>query len=146
MSKISMHIRHCMFYELQLENNAGTAAHHRCAALGEGAVLDRTSRDWFKRFREGNTLLEDRPSSGHPLEPDIERIKVLIENNPRLTTHELSAMPGCNQSTIDRHLHDIGKVNKLGTWLPHQSTLDDIQQTIIICNFLLSKRNRHRFL
>ena len=52
-------------------------------------------------------------------------------------------MLGCNQSTIDRHLHEMGKVNKLGTWVPHQLTL---QQRISICHFLLSKPNRHRFL
>ena len=49
------------------------------------------------------------------MESDIERLKVLIEDNPRLTTRELSTMLGCNQSTIDRHLHEMGKVNKLGT-------------------------------
>ena len=77
-------------------------------------LLDRTCRDWFKRFREGDISLEDRPRSGCPMESDIERLKVLIEDNPRLTTRELSTMLGCNQSTIDRHLHEMGKVNKLG--------------------------------
>ena len=38
-----------------------------------------------------------------------------------------------------------GKVNKLGTWVPHQLTSDNIQQRISICNFLLSKPNRHSF-
>ncbi|CAF3407930.1 unnamed protein product [Rotaria sp. Silwood1] len=75
-------------------NNASAAARNICAALGEGAVADRTCRDWFNRFREGDMSLEDRPRSGCPLESDIERLKVLIKDNPRLTTHELSAMLG----------------------------------------------------
>ena len=141
-----MHIYHCMFYEFQLGNNVNAAACHICAALGEDAVADRTCRDSFKRFREDGTSLEDYPSSGRPLESDIERIKVLFENSSRLTTRELSAMPGCNQSTIDRHLHGIGKVNKLGILVLHQLTSDNIQQRIIIWNFLLPKRYRHRFL
>ncbi|CAF3819948.1 unnamed protein product [Rotaria sp. Silwood1] len=107
-------------------NNASAAARNISAALGEGAVADRTCRDWFKRFREGDMSLEDRPRSGHPLESNIERFKVLIEDNTRLTTHELSAMLGCNQSTIDRHLRKMEKVNKLGTWVPHQLTSDNV--------------------
>ena len=55
-------------------------------------------------------------------------------------------MFGCNQSIIDRHFHDTEKVNKLGTWVPHQLTSDNVQQTITIYNFLLSKRHQYRFL
>ena len=55
-------------------------------------------------------------------------------------------MFGCNQSAIHRHLHEIGKVNQLGTSVPHQLTSDNIQQAITICRFLLSKRHRHTFL
>ena len=43
------------------------AIRHICAALGESAVVDRTSRDWLKGSRKSNTSVEDRPRSGHPL-------------------------------------------------------------------------------
>ena len=80
-----MHTCYYMFYELQLGNDTSTAAHHICATLD---VTDCTCRSWFKRFHEGNTPLENRPRSEHPLQSDNERIKVLIEDNPLLTTRE----------------------------------------------------------
>ena len=100
MSEISMHIRLCTFDEFQLGNNASAAARYICVALSVGAVADRTCPDWFKRFREGDTVLEDRPRPGQPLGFDSESLKVLIEDNPPLTTGELSVILGCNQSTI----------------------------------------------
>ena len=65
MSKISLHIRHCMFYQFQLGDNASAGARHIRAALG---VADRTCQDWFRGFHEGNTSLEDLPRSGRPLD------------------------------------------------------------------------------
>ena len=117
-----------------------------CAIFGEGVVEDRTCRDCFKGFRQGDIPLKDHLRSGGPLQSDIQRIKVQIQGNPRLTTSELSIMLGYNQSTIDRHLRDVEKVNKLRTWVSNSLTSDNIQQRIIICNFLSSKRRRHRFL
>ena len=146
MPEISMHIRHGMFYQFQLGNNASADARHICTGLGKGAVADRICPDWFKKFRENDMSLKDRPRLEHLPDSDIERIEVLIEDNSRLTICELSSMLGCNQSTIDCHLQDLGKVDKLETWLPHQLTSDNIQQTITICSFFLSKCYRHRYL
>ena len=58
MPEISVYIRHRVLYQFQLGNNVSAAVRHICAALG---VADRTYRDWFKRFCEGDTSLEDRP-------------------------------------------------------------------------------------
>ena len=67
---------------------------HICAALGEYATADCTCPDWFKRFRESDKSLEDRLRFGRLLQSHIERLKVLIKDNPSLTNHEFSAMRG----------------------------------------------------
>ena len=89
MSEVSMHICHHTLYEFQLGSNASAATRHICAALVEnGAADDCTCQDWFKRFREDDTSQEDHSRSGRPLQSDIEQIKVLIEDNPPLTTRQ----------------------------------------------------------
>ena len=45
MSEISIHIRHRVFDEFQLGNNANAAASHIYPALDGGAVADRTCPD-----------------------------------------------------------------------------------------------------
>ena len=94
-----------MLYEFQLGNNARTAARNICAVLGEGTIADRTCHHGFKRFQEDNISLEEYPRSGRSLECEVERLQALIEDNPRLTTHELSIILGYNYSTIDSQLH-----------------------------------------
>ena len=73
-----------------------------CAAFGEGTLADRACCHWFKRFQDGDILLEDYPRSGRSLECDVERLQVLMKDNPQLTIHELSIVLGCNYFTIDR--------------------------------------------
>ena len=88
MSEISVDIRHCIFYQFQLGNNISAATRYVCATLSEDVVADPPYRDWFRRFRKGDTSLEDCPRFGHPLQSDIEQTKVLIEDSPWLTTLE----------------------------------------------------------
>ena len=102
-----------MLCEFQLGNNAIAPPHSICAALGESTVAGRTCRHWFKRFQEGGISLEDYPRFGRPLACDVERLQALVEDSPQLITRQLSIMLNCNYSTIDRQLHQLGKVNKL---------------------------------
>ena len=39
MSELPTHVRHCMLYEFQLDNNASAAARNIGAALGQGKLL-----------------------------------------------------------------------------------------------------------
>jgi histone-lysine N-methyltransferase SETMAR len=94
--------------------------------------------DWFQRFQDGNESLDDLPRSGRPLELDDDGLRALVESNPRLTTREMAASLGCAQKTVVNHLSKIGKVPKLGTWVPHQLSDCDRQQRVDLCMFHLT--------
>ena len=135
------HFRHLLLFEFNKRSNASQAARNICAVYGEDSINERTARRWFLRFREGNFGLEDTPRTGRPSEFDEERLNSLVHENPRQTTRELAIEMECDHSTIVRHLDSLGKVQKFGTWVPHELTQANKNNRVTICASLLA---RHR--
>ena len=50
---------------------------------------------------------------------DEDRLNTLIYNDSRKCTRELANVMNCDHSNIVRHLYSMGKVQKLGVWVPH---------------------------
>ena len=86
----------------------------------------------------GNETLEDEPRSVCPPELDDDELRELLESDPRLTTRELASKLGCGQTTVVNHLVKIGKVPKLGAWVPHQLSERNLQQRADMCTFHLT--------
>lgn len=131
-------IRNCIFYDFRSGLSGAESCRRLCAAFGEGIVCHQTVLNWFARFASGNYDTEDQPRSGRPPEIDDNALLQLVESNTRLTTTELAVAMGCGQTTISRHLKSLGKVRKLGSWIPHKLTEQNRDQRVTIASFLLS--------
>ncbi|CAK9810886.1 Histone-lysine N-methyltransferase SETMAR [Anthophora plagiata] len=108
-----------MLWEFQNGNNVANTAKKICDVIGEGVVSERTVRNWFVKFRSGDTSLQDEPKPGRSTDIDDHPLKVLVEQNPRQTTRELADKMGTSQTIVCRHLKKLGKVCKLGVWVSH---------------------------
>ncbi|KAK6747677.1 hypothetical protein RB195_000710 [Necator americanus] len=64
---------------------------------------------WFQRFENGNESLEDEEHRRRPQVVDDELLKKAIESDPTQTARKLALEFGCSNSTIDEHLHTIGR-------------------------------------
>lgn len=133
-------IRTCLLYDFKSGVKAAESSRRICAAFGSDTVSERTAQDWFKRFRDGDTSIEDRPRSGRPSQVDEERLKQLVEADPHQTSSELAAVLGLSYGTVINHLHAIGKVNKLDQWVPHDLSDWDRQRRVEAAVSLLSYR------
>ena len=105
---------------------------------------DRKCQRWFAKFSSGNFNLKDSPRSGRPKSLDQEAIKDAVEVNPKLTSRELAQQFNTTHTTIISYLHVLGKISKLGQWVPHE--LNDAQrnQRLTVCSSLLSRKWNHR--
>jgi len=70
----------------------------------------------------------------------LDALRSLVEADPRATTRSLAATLHCSNAAIDNHIHSIGKVLKMGSWVPHTLTQRDLDARSEACTHLLSRR------
>ena len=132
------------------EHNLGSTARATAkkvnAAFGPNTTTDRTVQNWFKRFDEGDTNLEDIPHTGRPTTFDEEVLRHELELHPDSSTRDLEKVLGYDHTTIARHLKSMGYHKVLSRWTPHKLTDHDRGARVSICECLLLQPHRKDFL
>lgn len=146
MSRTDQHIRHCLLYEFHLRKTPAEANQNICTAYGDDALSKRTCERWFAKFRSGNEDLEDELHQRGPSEFSDENVQSVLDAEPRATTREIAEKLGCSHTAVEYHLHKMGKVNKLGVWVPHELSEANLIQRMAICSSLLSRFTGEPFL
>ena len=85
----------------------------------EKSLTERQCQNWFARFCSRDFHLKDAPCSKRPTEVD-DKIKAMIENNRRSMTREIAEKLNISHTCVERHLKQLGYVNKLDIWVPHK--------------------------
>ncbi|XP_043258028.1 histone-lysine N-methyltransferase SETMAR-like [Colletes gigas] len=146
MENKKVHFRHLMYFYYKKGKNAVQVAKKICAVYGGDAVSDRTVREWFAKFKDGDFNLEDRPRSGRPSTVDDDQIKVLISNHHRITTREMAECLKVSNSTIHAHLVRLGFVSRLDVWVPHKLTEKNLMDRVSTCDLLFKRHENDPFL
>jgi transposase len=126
--------------------NTTGAARKMGEVKGDDVVLDRTARIWFKKFDDGDTDLRDKSRSGRPTAVDSEEIREAIEANSSTSTRRLSAELDVPQTSVVRHLHALGKVNRCCREVLHEWTEIQARNHVTTCRKLLENPRDDRFI
>ena len=113
---------------------------------GEKSLTERQCQSWFAHFSSGDFDLKVAPRYGHPTEVDDKKIKTMIENNRRSTTREIAEKLNISHTCVERHLRQLGYVNKLDILVPHKWNEIELTKRISICDSLLKRKENGRFL
>jgi histone-lysine N-methyltransferase SETMAR len=125
--------------------SATAATEQICQIEGESVLNRTTAHRWFTRFNDGDTSLEDKPRSGRPIELDNDDLLTALEEEPHSSTRELSAATGHSQTTMNRHLNEIGLVNKRPRQDLHELTDAQAERRVEVCQQLLKNPLDDRF-
>jgi histone-lysine N-methyltransferase SETMAR len=127
-------------YEFRRGTNATQTARDINKVFGADSTSDRTVRFWFDRFRSGNFNIDNEPRGRPETKVNNDELKVIVEADSSQSTSELAAAFNVNDKTILIHLNQIGKIKKLGKWVPYELTEQQQQTRVDACINLL---NRH---
>ncbi len=83
-------LRVLLLREFRSNRKATEATSNICRTMDKDALSIRTAQHWLHRFKNGNFELDDLPHTGRPLEVDMDVLKQLIEDDPRLNAQCLS--------------------------------------------------------
>uniref|UniRef100_A0A7I5ECJ3 HTH_38 domain-containing protein n=1 Tax=Haemonchus contortus TaxID=6289 RepID=A0A7I5ECJ3_HAECO len=66
--------------------------------------------------------VEDDERSGRPSAVDNDRLRALVEENPRTTLKDIGSRLSVSSRTVGIHMQEIGESKKLDKRVPHELT------------------------
>ena len=98
-----LHFRHLLYFAFRRGQKASEATREICAVYREDAIAERIARDWFAKFKNGNSDLEDTPRTGRPIEFDEDHLKAFVKEDGRQKCRELAEKMNSSAMTISCH-------------------------------------------
>lgn len=140
------YFRSLLLYAFHRKLTAAAAHQELQQTYGADAPSLSTCKRWLNKFASGSDKKEDQPRAGRPVTLKNDELQRLLEEDPGQSSRQLGEQLGCDQKTVVRHLHELGKVHKASVWVPHKLTEDNKRQRLTICAALLSRQHCEPFL
>lgn len=127
------HLREILVYFFNLKKSAAEAHQLLVEAYGEGALSERTCREWFQKFKNGDFDVEDKDRSGRPKIYEDAELEELLEEDSSQTQKELALTLEVTQQAVSHRLKSLGMIHKQGNWVPYELKPRDIEQCSSTC-------------
>jgi len=97
------------------------------------APIDKSCREWFRRFKDGDFSVEDKPRSGQPNKFEDKELEALLEEDQSQTQEELAESLEVTQQIVSVRLRAMGMIQKQGNWVPYELKPRDVERLFFTC-------------
>jgi len=84
------HLRKVLIFCFNWKKSAAEIHRMLVEVYGDTASTDKSYKEWFRRFKDGDFSVEDKPRSGQPKKFEDKELEVLLEENQSQTQEELA--------------------------------------------------------
>ncbi|GFX19561.1 mariner Mos1 transposase [Trichonephila clavipes] len=142
----SRHLREVLIFCFNMKKSAAEAHRMLSNTYGEAAISERTCREWFQRFKNGDFDVEDQHGGGREkVFEDVELEALLVQDSCQ-TQQELAGSLGVTQQAISKRLKVMGMIQKQGNWVPYELKPRDVERRLFACEQLLATQRQKGFL
>ena len=113
-----------------------------CSVYGKCEVSFETVTRWVKKFKSGQSSVQDDPKAGRPCSvvnlKNIARIREILEKDARYTVQDLAHMTSISSGSIHKILRKHLGVRRItARWIPHLLSDKEKQQRVSMAKKLL---------
>jgi len=136
------HSRIALIFCFHLKKTAAESYRLFGEAYGEHAPSQKTCERWFQRFKIGDFDVADK-EHGKPPKKYVELQALLDEDDSQ---KQLAEQLSISQQAVSNRLREMGKIQKVGRWVPHELNKRQMQRCKNTCEILLERYRRKSFL
>ena len=140
------HSRTALIFCFHLKKTAAESYRLLREAYGEHAPSQDTCERWFRRFKSGDFDVADK-ENGKPSKryEDVE-LRALLDEDDSQTQKQLAEQLSVSQQAVSNCLREMGKIQKVGRWIPHELNERQMERRKNTCEILLERYKRKSFL
>ncbi|GFT60058.1 mariner Mos1 transposase [Trichonephila clavipes] len=142
----SRHLWEVLLFCFNMKKSAAEAHQMLSNTYGEAAISERTCREWFQRFKNGDFGVEDQHGGGREKVFEDAELEALLDQDSCQTQQELAGLLGVTQQEISKRLKVMGMIQKQGNCVPYELKPTDVKRRLFACEQLLAMQRRKGFL
>ncbi|GBP06744.1 Mariner Mos1 transposase [Eumeta japonica] len=143
----SRHLWEVLSFCFNMKKSAAEAHRMRSNTYGEATISEKTCREWFQLFQNGDFDVEDQHDDGGREKVfENAELEALLDQDSCQTQQELAGSLGVAQQAISKRLKIVGMIQKQGYWVPYELKPRDVERHLFACEQLLSRQRRKGFL